>query len=85
MSALSWSEGARGLMPFFFSRLRYSRFFCLKLAQLRVSASAPALSSAVWLGLSSASNAALLTSAEFFGSQAWLFKMNLRCSKVLVS
>ena len=50
----------------------YSVFFAFDSDQPRASASAPAFSSAAWVGLSSASNAALLTSTAFFGSQAWV-------------
>ena len=67
-------------MPFFFSRSRYSPFFFCESAQPRVSASAPAFSTAAWVGLSSASNAALLTSTAFFGSQACVSYQYLMCS-----
>ena len=38
----------------------------------RLGTSAPAFSTAACVGLSSASNAALLTITAFFGSQAWV-------------
>ena len=49
-------------------------------AQPRVSASAPAFSSACLVGASSASKAALLTITAFFGSQAWVSYQYLTCS-----
>ncbi len=80
MSPVSCALGGTMVMPFFFSSSMYSMFFAFDSAQPRVSASAPAFSSAACAGLSSASNAALLTSTQFLGSQAWVSVQNLMYS-----
>ena len=67
-------------MPFFFNRSMYSVFLALEVTQPRASASAPAFSTAAWVGLSSASNAALFISTPFLGNQAWVSYQYLMCS-----
>ena len=70
MSVISFGEGCMIFMPFSVSAFMYQSFFSSLIFQPRASASAAALSTAACVGLSSASNAAWLTSTPFFGSQA---------------
>ena len=72
MSAISLGEGFMIFMPLSASAFLYQSFFSSLILQPRSCASAAALSTAACVGLSSASNAALLTSTAFFGSQAWV-------------
>ena len=80
MSDFNWADGAYTVMPFFFSRSRYSPVFFSLVAQPRFSASAAAFSRPSCVGLSRASKAFLLATTAFFGSQACVSAKNFRCS-----
>ena len=70
MSALSAAEGGSTAMPLALSTASVSALTLLDSAQPRVSAAAPAWSTASCVGLSSASKARLFTITAFLGSQA---------------